>query len=158
MPPSQCQYSGGCTKFVHHVCTIEWASSNNIQEGGIAVLCREHHPEYTQFSKSSSPKESMTTSSPSHNQQTQIVGNNDSANSASIAVPSDISAANSPENIDKSGEGTVHDVSPTGNVLQVNNNVGQNIVEGIVNQTSDDVQQTDDHLAVNQGINRQLCC
>ena len=98
----------------------------------------------------------MTTSSPSHNQQTQDVGNNDTTNSASIAVPSDVSAANSPENFDKSGEGTVHDVSPIGNILQVNNNVGQNIVEGIVNQTSDDVQQTDDHLAVNQGINCQL--
>ena len=33
--PTQCQYSGGCTTFAHHVCTIEWASSNNIEEGGL---------------------------------------------------------------------------------------------------------------------------
>ncbi len=64
------------------------------------------------------PNESMTASSPSHNQQTQDVGNNDSALSASEAAPSDVSAANSPENIDKSGEGTVHDVSTTGRKAQ----------------------------------------
>jgi hypothetical protein len=108
----------------------------------------------------SSPKESMTTSPPGHNQQTQDDGNNVIANSASTAVPLDVSGSNSPENIDKRGDGTVHDNSPTGNapsgnVLQVNHNVGQNTL-GIVNQETSDVQQTDDHPAVQQGINCQF--
>jgi hypothetical protein len=50
----KCQYAGGCTKFVHHLYTIQWASENNVDEGGIATLCREHHPEYHQFCKQSS--------------------------------------------------------------------------------------------------------
>jgi hypothetical protein len=54
----KCQYAGGCTKFVHHLCTIQWASENNVDEGGIATLCREHHPEYHRFSKQSSPVDS----------------------------------------------------------------------------------------------------
>ena len=102
----------------------------------------------------------MTTSPPGHNQQTQDDGNNVIANSASTAVPLDVSGSNSPENIDKRGDGTAHDDSPTGNapsgnILQVNHNVGQNTLS-IVNQETSDVQQTDDHLAVQQGINRQL--
>jgi hypothetical protein len=56
--PMKCQYAGGCNKFVHHLCTIQWASENNVDEGGIATLCREHHPEYHQFSKQSSPVDS----------------------------------------------------------------------------------------------------
>ncbi len=54
MVPIKCQYAGGGTKFVHHLCTIQWASENNVDEGGIATLCREHHPEYHQFCKQSS--------------------------------------------------------------------------------------------------------
>ncbi len=54
MVPIKCQYAGGCTKFAHHLCTIQWASENNVDEGGIATLCREHHPEYHQFCKQSS--------------------------------------------------------------------------------------------------------
>jgi hypothetical protein len=44
--PRKCQYSGGCNKYVHHLCTIEWATENGIEESGIATLCRQHHPEY----------------------------------------------------------------------------------------------------------------
>jgi hypothetical protein len=54
MVPIKCQYAGECTKFVHHLCTIQWASENNVDERGIATLCREHHPEYHQFCKQSS--------------------------------------------------------------------------------------------------------
>jgi hypothetical protein len=50
----KCQYAGGCTSFVHHLCTIQWASENNVDEGGIATLCREHHPEYHRICKQSS--------------------------------------------------------------------------------------------------------
>ena len=41
----KCQKSG-CSRLVHHVCSIEWAASNNLEEVGIAILCREHHPQY----------------------------------------------------------------------------------------------------------------
>jgi hypothetical protein len=54
MVPIKCQYAGGCTKFVYHLCTIQWASENNVDEGGIATLCRDHHPKYHQFCKQSS--------------------------------------------------------------------------------------------------------
>jgi hypothetical protein len=54
MVPIKCRYAGGCTKFVHHLCTIQWASENNVDEGGIATLCREHHPEYYGLYKQSS--------------------------------------------------------------------------------------------------------
>ncbi len=27
---------------------IEWVASNNLDEGGIATLCRQHHPQYCQ--------------------------------------------------------------------------------------------------------------
>jgi hypothetical protein len=43
--PIKCQYAGGCTKFLHHLWTIQWACENNIDERGIATLCRDHHPE-----------------------------------------------------------------------------------------------------------------
>jgi hypothetical protein len=49
LKPIKCQYSGGCKKFVHHTCTIEWASENNVDEGGISILCREHHPEFQHY-------------------------------------------------------------------------------------------------------------
>ena len=54
--PIKCQYSEGCNKFVHHTCTIEWASENNVVEGGISTLCREHHPEFQQYVASRSIK------------------------------------------------------------------------------------------------------
>ena len=44
--PKKCQHSGGCDKYVHHLCTIEWAQDNNIDESSILTLCRKHHPEY----------------------------------------------------------------------------------------------------------------
>ena len=47
LKPIKCQYSGGCKKFVHHTCTIEWASENNVDEGGVSSLCREHHPGFS---------------------------------------------------------------------------------------------------------------
>jgi hypothetical protein len=47
--PIKCQYLKGCNKFVHHTCTIEWASENNVDEGGISAFCREHHPEFQQY-------------------------------------------------------------------------------------------------------------
>jgi hypothetical protein len=39
----------GCSKYIHHVCSIEWALKNKLPEGGIATLCRAHHPHYTKF-------------------------------------------------------------------------------------------------------------
>ncbi len=44
--PKRCQYSRGCDKYVHHLCTIEWATENGIEESSILTLCRKHHPEY----------------------------------------------------------------------------------------------------------------
>ncbi len=44
--PRRCQFLGGCNKYVHHSCSIEWATDNNIEEGRIGIMCREHHPEY----------------------------------------------------------------------------------------------------------------
>jgi hypothetical protein len=46
-PLLKCQQSG-CSKLVHHVCLIEWVASNNLDEGGIATFCRQHHPQYCQ--------------------------------------------------------------------------------------------------------------
>ena len=54
LSPVKCQYSGGCNNLVHHICTIEWATENNIEVDSIAILCREHHPEYQAFIKSQS--------------------------------------------------------------------------------------------------------
>ncbi len=51
MVPIKCQFSGGCNKFVHHLCTIKWAVAKNVFEGGIATLCKEHHHEYQHFSE-----------------------------------------------------------------------------------------------------------
>jgi len=42
----KCQHPEGCDKYVHHLCTIEWAHDNGIDEQSILVLCRKHHPEY----------------------------------------------------------------------------------------------------------------
>ncbi len=39
----------GCSKYLHHVCSIEWVLKNKLPEGGIATLCRAHHPHYTKF-------------------------------------------------------------------------------------------------------------
>ena len=47
LPPIQCQREG-CQKLVHHVCSIEWVSKNNLPEETIATLCRAHHPQYRQ--------------------------------------------------------------------------------------------------------------
>ena len=56
LSPVKCQYSGGCNKFVHHVCTIEWATENFVEVDSIAILCRDHHREYQAFIKSHSEK------------------------------------------------------------------------------------------------------
>ncbi len=55
----KCQYSGGCNKYVHHVCTIEWATENHVDVNSIAILCRDHR-EYQTFIKSHSKKTSKT--------------------------------------------------------------------------------------------------
>jgi hypothetical protein len=47
----KCQFSGGCNKFAHHLCTIQLAVANNVDEGGIATLCKEHNHEYQRFSE-----------------------------------------------------------------------------------------------------------
>jgi hypothetical protein len=49
LKPIKCQYSGGCNKFVHHICAINWATENNVEEGSIATLCRQHHPMYQKY-------------------------------------------------------------------------------------------------------------
>jgi hypothetical protein len=41
-------------KYVHHHCTIDWATDNNIEEGRIAILCREYHPEYQHYTEQNS--------------------------------------------------------------------------------------------------------
>ncbi len=48
LPPRTCQRVG-CSKYLHHVCSIQWASKNKLPEGGIATLCRAHHPHYQKF-------------------------------------------------------------------------------------------------------------
>ncbi len=66
MVPIKCQFSGRCNKFVHHPCTIQWAIANNVDEGRIATLCKEHHPEYQRFSEQCftiSPKPNWKTGS-----------------------------------------------------------------------------------------------
>ena len=42
----KCQHHAGCDKYVHHLCTTEWAHANGIDEQTISVFCRAHHPEY----------------------------------------------------------------------------------------------------------------
>ncbi len=64
MVPIKRQFSGGCNKFVHHLCTIQWAIANNVDEGGIATLCKEHCHEYQHFS------EQRSTLNPKPNQKT----------------------------------------------------------------------------------------
>ena len=49
LKPIKCQYSGGCNKFVHHICAINWATENNVEEGSIATLCKQHHPMYQKY-------------------------------------------------------------------------------------------------------------
>jgi len=63
LTPIQCRFSGGCMKYAHHVCTIEWAGANNLPEGGIATLCREHYPQYQNFTGGGG-KNSMETKTP----------------------------------------------------------------------------------------------
>jgi hypothetical protein len=46
LPPIKCQHSGGCSKYVHHVSSIEWVNPKNLPEGGIATLCRDHPPQF----------------------------------------------------------------------------------------------------------------
>ena len=54
LPPIKCQRSG-CSKYAHHVCSIEWASSKKLPEGGIETLCREHQPQYCHRFRQPSP-------------------------------------------------------------------------------------------------------
>jgi hypothetical protein len=66
MVPIKCQFSRGCNIFVHHLCTIQWAIANNVDEGGIATLCKEHHHVYQHFSEQCStlnPKPNWKTGS-----------------------------------------------------------------------------------------------
>ncbi len=60
LSPVKCQYSGGCNKYVHHVCTIEWATENHVEVDSIAILCSDHHREYQTFIKSHSEKTSKS--------------------------------------------------------------------------------------------------
>ncbi len=60
MVPIKCHISGGCNRFVYHLCTIQWAVANNVDEGGIATLCKEHQPEYQCFSEQRSTINSKT--------------------------------------------------------------------------------------------------
>jgi hypothetical protein len=48
LAPQKCQ-CGGCSKFLHHICSIQWETKNNIPEGNIASLCRAHHPHYKKY-------------------------------------------------------------------------------------------------------------
>ncbi len=66
MVPIKCQFLGGCNKFVHHLCTFQSAIANNVDEGVIATLCKEHHHEYQRFSEQHStinPKPNWKTGS-----------------------------------------------------------------------------------------------
>ena len=45
LPLKKCQRFG-CIKHLHHICSIQWATKNNIPECTIATLCRTHHPGY----------------------------------------------------------------------------------------------------------------
>jgi len=48
LPPKKCERFG-CLKYLHHVCSIQWAAKNNLPEDGIATLCRAHHPQYKKY-------------------------------------------------------------------------------------------------------------
>ncbi len=73
----RCQYSGGCNKYVHHPCTIDWAIDNNIEEGGIAILCREHHPEYQRYTKQNSLNDTKWSGHSHSSSKAHYPGNND---------------------------------------------------------------------------------
>jgi hypothetical protein len=46
--PQKCQ-RGGCSKYLHHICSIEWEMKNKLPEGNIASLCRAHHQHHKKF-------------------------------------------------------------------------------------------------------------
>jgi len=48
LKPTKCQ-RGECKNYVHHICSITWASENQIEESGIAILCRKHHPGFQKW-------------------------------------------------------------------------------------------------------------
>jgi hypothetical protein len=75
--PRRCQYSGGCNKYVHHPCTIDWAIDNNIEEDGIAILCREHHPEYQRYTKQNSLSDTKWSGHSHSSLKARYPGNND---------------------------------------------------------------------------------
>ena len=43
LKPIKCQHKD-CKKYAHHICSITWAEQYQIEEGGIATLCKNHHP------------------------------------------------------------------------------------------------------------------
>ena len=43
--PTKCNRSG-CNNHLHHLCAIQWAMLNNLPEGPMTILCREHHAQY----------------------------------------------------------------------------------------------------------------
>ena len=60
LQPTKCQRFG-CTKYLHHVCSIEWESKNNIPEGdNIGTLCRAHHPGYVAAVTASTASNNIT--------------------------------------------------------------------------------------------------
>jgi hypothetical protein len=69
MVPIKCHFSGGCNKFVHHLFIIQSVVANNVDEGGVATLCKEQQYEYQRFSEKHSslnPKRHWKTGSRNH--------------------------------------------------------------------------------------------
>jgi len=48
--PTKVCGADGCEKPVHHLCQINWETTNNVPElGGGKLRCREHHPDFNLF-------------------------------------------------------------------------------------------------------------
>jgi hypothetical protein len=50
LKPIKCQHKG-CKKYAHHICSITWAEKYQVEEGGIATLCKKHHPGFQSWLK-----------------------------------------------------------------------------------------------------------
>jgi len=75
LKPTECQRKD-CTNYAHHICSIKWAEQYNIEERGIATLCRTHHPGYQKWSKdvetNADSSTSNSTSSSSSNDSDKV--------------------------------------------------------------------------------------
>ena len=50
LKPTKCQHKN-CKNYGHHICSITWAEQYQMEEEGIANLCRIHHPAFQKWIK-----------------------------------------------------------------------------------------------------------